>query len=123
GALRTMTPAIDVREEIARAPLGRYHLLIALLVGLVVFFDGYDTFNAAYVIHYVMQPWHLLPGQAGFLVSSGLIGFMIGSLAQGKFSDRYGRRTTLLAALWIATLFSFATAVLAASCLTLCGFR
>ena len=48
-----MTPltTIDVREEIARAPLGRYHLLIALLVGLVVFFDGYDTFNAAHVIH------------------------------------------------------------------------
>src|SRR6266581_2987530 len=120
-----MTPVttIDVRAEIAGAPLGRYHLVIALLVGLVFFFDGYDTFNAAYVIHYVMQPWHLPPGQAGFLVSSGLIGFMIGSLAQGKFSDQYGRRTTLLAALWIATLFSFATAVLASSFLTFCGLR
>lgn len=82
---------------------------------MAVFFDGYDTFNPAYVIHYVMQPWHLLPSQAGFLVSSGLIGFMIGSLAQGKFSDRYGRRATLLAALWIATIFSFATAVFARS--------
>jgi len=69
-----------------------------------------------------MQPWHLLQGQAGFLVSSGLIGFMIGSLAQGKFSDRHGRRTTLLAALWIATLFSLATAVLANSFLTFCRF-
>ena len=30
-----MTPSmkIDVREEIANAPLGRYHLLIALLIG------------------------------------------------------------------------------------------
>jgi len=28
---------------------------------------------------------------------------MIGSLVQGKFSDRYGRRAVLLAALWIAT--------------------
>jgi MFS transporter, AAHS family, 4-hydroxybenzoate transporter len=114
---------IDVREEIAGAPLGRYHALIAVLVALAVFFDGYDTFNAAYVIHYVMQPWHLLPGQAGFLVSSGLIGFMIGSLVQGKFSDRFGRRATLLAALWIATLFSFGTATLANSFLTFCGLR
>jgi AAHS family 4-hydroxybenzoate transporter-like MFS transporter len=114
---------IDVREEIATALLGRYHALIGVLIALAVFFDGYDTFNAAYVIHYVMQPWHLAPSQAGFLVSSGLIGFMIGSLVQGKFSDRYGRRATLIGALWIATVFSFATAALANSFLTFCGLR
>jgi len=114
---------IDVRAEIAEAPLGAFHRWIALLVGAVVFFDGYDTFNAAYVIHYVIQPWHLIPSQAGFLVSSGLIGFMIGSLGQGKISDRYGRRTTLLAALWIATIFSFATAALARSFVSFCGLR
>jgi AAHS family 4-hydroxybenzoate transporter-like MFS transporter len=114
---------IDVREEIANAPIGRYHLFLALLIGMVVFFDGYDTFNPAYVIHYVAKPWHLAPGQAGLLVSSGLIGFMIGSLLQGKFSDRYGRRTTLLVALWIVTVFSFATATLGNSFFAFCGLR
>ncbi len=114
---------IDVREEIATAPLGRYHGLIGVLIGLAVFFDGYDTFNAAYVIHYVMKPWHLAPSQAGFLVSSGLIGFMIGSLGQGKFSDRYGRHATLIGALWVATLFSFATATLANSFVAFCSLR
>ena len=114
---------IDVREEIATAPLGRYHALIGVLIGFAVFFDGYDTFNAAYVIHYVMKPWHLVPSQAGFLVSSGLIGFMIGSLVQGKFSDRVGRRATLIGALWIATIFSFATAMLAHSFVTFCALR
>lgn len=114
---------IDVREEIATAPLGRYHGLVGVLIGLAVFFDGYDTFNAAYVIHYVMKPWHLAPSQAGFLVSSGLIGFMIGSLVQGKFSDRYGRRATLIGALWIATIFSLATATLANSFVTFCSLR
>jgi AAHS family 4-hydroxybenzoate transporter-like MFS transporter len=114
---------IDVREEISGAPIGRYHIFLALLIGLVVFFDGYDTFNPAYVIHYVAKPWHLAPGQAGLLVSSGLIGFMIGSLLQGKFSDRYGRRATLLGALWIVTVFSFLTAALGRSFLTFCGLR
>ncbi len=114
---------IDVREEIAAAPLGRYHGLIGVLIGLAVFFDGYDTFNAAYVIHYVMKPWRLTAGQAGFLVSSGLIGFMIGSFVQGKFSDRYGRRATLIGALWIATLFSFATAAFANSFAAFCSLR
>ncbi len=114
---------IDVREEIAGAPVGRYHRFLALLIGMVVFFDGYDTFNPAYVIHYVMKPWHLAAGLAGWLVSSGLIGFMIGSLLQGKFSDRYGRRATLLAALWVVTIFSFATAALGRSFFTFCGLR
>ena len=114
---------IDVREEIANAEVGSYHRLIAVLVGLAVFFDGYDTFSPAYVIHYVMKPWHLAPSQAGLLVSSGLIGFMFGSLAQGKFSDRYGRRATLLGALWIATIFSLATAVFARSFWLFCSFR
>ena len=114
---------IDVREEIANAPIGRYHRFLALLIGMVVFFDGYDTFNPAYVIHYVANPWHLAQGQAGLLVSSGLIGFMIGSVFQGKFSDRYGRRATLLAALWIVTVFSFATATLGRSFLSFCGLR
>src|SRR3974377_1549719 len=114
---------IDVREEIANAPIGRSHRFLALLVGMVVFFDGYDTFNPAYVIHYVAKPWHLAQRQAGLLVSSGLIGFMIGSLLQGKFSDRYGRRATLLVALWIVTGFSLATAVFADSFWTFCGLR
>src|SRR5215471_14938410 len=106
---------IDVREEIANAAVGPYHVFLAALIGMVVFFDGYDTFNPAYVIHYVMKPWHLPPSQAGLIVSSGLIGFMIGALVQGKLSDRHGRRATLLCALWIATLFSFATAAFAHS--------
>lgn len=114
---------IDVREEIANAPIGRYHRFLALLIGMVVFFDGYDTFNPAYVIHYVAKPWHLAQGQAGMLVSSGLVGFMIGSLLQGKFSDRYGRRATLLVALWIVTIFSLATAVLGNSFLAFCVLR
>src|SRR5258708_22148966 len=114
---------IDVREEIANAPIGAYHRLIAALIWMGVFCDGYATFNPAYVIHYVMKPWHLLPSQAGFLVSSGLVGFMIGSLVQGKFSDRYGRRGVLVAALWIATIFSFATAVFANSFWSFCFLR
>ena len=114
---------IDVREEIASAPIGGYHRFLALLIGMVVFFDGYDTFNPAYVIHYVMKPWHLAAGLAGWLVSSGLIGFMIGSLLHGMFSDRFGRRATLLTSLWIVTIFSFATAALGRSFWSFCILR
>jgi hypothetical protein len=35
--------SIDVREEVAVTPLGAYHYLLAGLIALVVFFEGYDT--------------------------------------------------------------------------------
>jgi hypothetical protein len=40
-------------------------------MGLLTLFDGYDTFNPAYVIHYVAKAWGLQAGQAGLLISSG----------------------------------------------------
>ena len=63
-------------------------------MGLLTFIDGYDTFNPAYVIHYVAGPWGLQPGQAGLLVSSGLVGFLVGALAHGIIADRYGCRVS-----------------------------
>ena len=97
------------------ARIGPYHVGLAVLVGLVVFFEGYDTFNAAYVIHYVMGPWGLRPAQAGLLVSSGIVGFSLAALFQGKISDAFGRRVAMIGALWMATIFSLATALWAHS--------
>ena len=114
---------IDVRKEIDAARLGRHHFLVGSLIALIVFFDGYDMFNAAYVIHYVMKPWHLREGQAGLLVSSAMFGFLIASIGQGKLSDRYGRRSTLLGALWLASLGSLATALVANSFVSFCATR
>jgi AAHS family 4-hydroxybenzoate transporter-like MFS transporter len=86
-------------------------------------FDGFDTFNPAYVIHYVMGPWGLKPAQAGLLVSSGLVGFLIGSAGHGMIADRIGRRATLLGAIWIASIFTLATAIFADSFLSFCVLR
>ncbi|HZO92444.1 MAG TPA: MFS transporter [Candidatus Baltobacteraceae bacterium] len=100
-------------SEIESSRFGAFHRLVIVLVGLTVVFDGYDTFVPAYVIKYVVKPWHLLPSQAGLLVSSGLIGFMIGSLVHGSVADRIGRRATFLGGMWISGIFSLATAIFA----------
>ncbi len=86
-------------------------------------FDGYDTFNPAYVIHYVAGPWGLKAGQAGLLISSGLVGFLLGAALHGVAADRFGRRGTLLAGLWITSIFTLLTAVLANSFATFCALR
>jgi MFS family permease len=114
---------IDVHEELAEAKVSAFHLRLGLIMGLLTLFDGYDTFNPAYVIHYVAGPWGLKGGQAGLLISSGLIGFLIGSAVHGLVADRLGRRGTLLAGLWITSIFTVLTALFADSFASFCALR
>jgi MFS family permease len=114
---------IDVHEELAEAKAGAFHWRLGAMMGLLTLFDGYDTFNPAYVIHYVAGPWGLKAGQAGLLISSGLVGFLLGAALHGVAADRFGRRGTLLAGLWITSVFTLLTAVLANSFVSFCALR
>jgi MFS transporter, AAHS family, 4-hydroxybenzoate transporter len=114
---------VDIHEELAGAAVTPLHKTLGVLITLITLFDGYDTFNPAYVIQYVKQPWGLSPSQAGFLVSSGLIGFLFGAMGHGMVADRYGRRKTLLAGLWIVNVLTLLTAMFATTYASFCGFR
>jgi MFS family permease len=115
--------AIDVHEELAEAKPGAFHWRLGAIMGLLTLFDGYDTFNPAYVIHYVAGPWGLKAGQAGLLISSGLVGFLLGAAIHGVAADRFGRRGTLLAGLWVTSIFTLQTAAFANSFATFCTLR
>ncbi|HLZ04201.1 MAG TPA: MFS transporter [Bradyrhizobium sp.] len=114
---------IDVHEELASATVSGFHRRLGLVMGLLTLFDGYDTFNPAYVIHYVAGPWGLKGSQAGLLISSGLVGFLVGSAVHGLIADRMGRRGTLLGGLWITSIFTLLTALFANSFASFCGLR
>jgi MFS transporter, AAHS family, 4-hydroxybenzoate transporter len=114
---------VDIHEELAGAAVTPLHKALGILITLITLFDGYDTFNPAYVIQYVRGPWGLSPSQAGFLVSSGLIGFLFGAMGHGLVADRYGRRNTLLAGLWIVNILTLLTAIFATSYASFCGLR
>ncbi|WP_213741766.1 MFS transporter [Bradyrhizobium sp. dw_411] len=115
--------AIDVHAELEDAKLSSFHWRLGAIMGLLTLFDGYDTFNPAYVIHYVAGPWGLKAGQAGLLISSGLVGFLLGAALHGVAADRFGRRGTLLAGLWITSVFTLLTALLANSFASFCVLR
>ena len=117
------TTSVNVHEELAEAPVRAFHWRLCTMIGLLVFFDGYDTFNPAYVIHYVAVPWGLNPVQSGSLVSSGLIGFLLGAAIHGTIADRFGRRVTLLGGVWITSVFTLATAILAHSFVSFIALR
>lgn len=114
---------LQVRRELDQAPTRGFHWLLVTLVFVAILFDGYDTFTPVYTIHFVVEPWELSSAQAGFLMSSGLIGFAIGSVTHGVVADRIGRRPTLIAGLFVAGLFSLLTGMLAHSFVTFASLR
>jgi MFS family permease len=119
----TEQTTIDVHQELAEAKVGSLHKWLGVMMATMTLFDGYDTFNPAYVIHYVAGPWGLAPSQAGLLISSGLVGFLIGAATHGLFADRIGRRNTLLGGMWITSIFTLATPLLGHSFASFCTLR
>lgn len=63
---------------------------------------GYDIASVSGAILFIAKQLHLGPWQQGWVVSSVLIGAIIGALATSKFLDTYGRRKLLI---WASVIF------------------
>ncbi|KRM01099.1 MFS family major facilitator transporter [Lentilactobacillus farraginis DSM 18382 = JCM 14108] len=63
---------------------------------------GYDIASISGAILFIEKQLHLGPWQQGMVVSSVLIGAIIGALATSKFLDTYGRRKLLV---WASIIF------------------
>ncbi|WP_258803615.1 MFS transporter [Pseudarthrobacter sp. NS4] len=88
-----------------------------LVIGIcaaMILFDGYDLIVFGNVIpSLIAEPgWGITPAVAGRIASLTLVGMLIGALTAGTLSDRFGRKSVVVASLaW----FSIAMAVCAAA--------
>ena len=112
-SLPTQRERLDLRETLQAAPLGSFHFRLAILLALILWFDGFDLYNAAYIVHQVAPAWHLSPSQIGVLLSCGLAGFAIGSAVSGLFGDRLGRRAVIVPGVAVSGIMSLAIALFA----------
>ena len=93
---------------------GRYVVGIALSAGLAGLLYGYDTVSISGAIDFLQTKYSLSPAMQGLVISSIMIGGVIGAGFSGFLSDKYGRRRLLMsgavfffvAALWSATVES-----------------
>jgi MFS family permease len=86
--------------------------------GLIYFFGalggllfGYDTGVISGAILFIKKDLHLTSWTEGIVVSSILLGCMIGAAISGPWSDRWGRRKVVLVAATIFCIGALGTAL------------
>jgi MFS transporter, putative metabolite:H+ symporter len=91
-----------------RLPISSFHRRIMWLIGIGMFFDGFDIYVAATVLGGTLRSGFSTMGQNAEFVSVTFLGMMLGSFLTGFLGDRYGRRFTFQANLAVFGLASIA---------------
>jgi len=106
----TAVTAESIVARIERLPVTSWHVRMRIIVGSATFFDAFDALTIAVVLPVLIGLWHMTPGQIGFLISSGYIGQLIGSIGLGWLAERYGRLRVLTWTVAIIAVLSLACA-------------
>jgi putative MFS transporter len=100
----------DIAARIERLPLSRWHLKIAVPIGMGWFFDSFDAYAIAFVMPVLIGLWKLTPGEIGALIAIGYAGQIIGSIFFGWLAERIGRVPCTVYALSVFSVLSLVAA-------------
>jgi SP family arabinose:H+ symporter-like MFS transporter len=73
-----------------------YLAAISFVAALGGFLFGFDTAVVSGTLEYLRSQFSLTPVMEGIVVSSALVGCMMGALLAGSLSDRFGRKASLV---------------------------
>jgi putative MFS transporter len=105
-----MVTSVNAGGRLDRLPVGPFHRRIMFLVGIGMFFDGFDIYLAGSVLGVTLKTGFSTLQQNAAFVSATFVGMMLGSFATGFLGDRYGRRFTYQFNLLVFGLASLAAA-------------
>ena len=86
--------AMNVGGRLDRLPLTRLHRKVFYLVGVGMFFEGFDIYIAASVLGATYKTGFSTLAENGLFISITFVGMTLGALLTGFLGDRYGRRFT-----------------------------
>jgi len=101
---------VNAGARLDRLPISGFHRRIMWLIGIGMFFDGFDIYLAATVLGALLQSHFSTLHLNAEFISVTFAGLVVGSLATGFFADRYGRRFTYQFNLALFGLASIAAA-------------
>jgi putative MFS transporter len=101
---------VNAGARLDRLPISSFHRRVLALIGIGMFFDGFDVYVAATVLGATLKSGFSTIGQNAQFVSVTFLGMMLGSLLTGFLGDRYGRRFTYQANLAVFGFASIASA-------------
>ena len=116
------TTALDIRQFIDDQPFSSFQLRTSVICGILVFMDGFDAQAMGYVAPALTAQFAITRAALGPVLSSGLVGMMIGALICGPLADRFGRKPVLVTCGLIFGLGALVTAT-ATSVQSLIMFR
>jgi putative MFS transporter len=99
-----------VTARLERLPISRWHIMICIIMGCALFFEGFEILSTAYVVPVLREEWHIAPQQIGFLISIAFAGQVLASLFSGWVADSIGRLKTVMASVALYSLMSLACA-------------
>ena len=105
-----LSASANAGARLDRLPFSPFHRRIMWLIGIGMFFDGFDIYVAATVLGATLKSGFSTLSQNAEFVSMTFLGMMIGSFLTGFLGDRYGRRFTYQANLAIFGVASIAAA-------------
>ncbi len=107
-----MVTSVNAGSRLDRLPIGSFHRRIMMLIGIGMFFDGFDIYLAGTVLGVTLKSGFSTLPQNALFISATFVGMMLGSFAAGFFSaTRYGRRFTYQFNLLVFGLASLAASV------------
>ncbi len=77
------------------AKFGKFHLYLMLLNGSCWSWAAYGVTVIGFILPALKTEWNVSSSALGFMAGIGMLGMLVGSVAAGTLSDRYGRRTML----------------------------
>jgi MFS transporter, AAHS family, 4-hydroxybenzoate transporter len=101
---------INAATFIDAQPVSRLQLLVIVLCGLVVLFDGLDTQVIGYLGPALSAEWNIPRAQLGPVFSASQVGLVAGLLIIGACSDRLGRRLSIIVSVMLFAVFTLLTA-------------
>jgi putative MFS transporter len=87
-----MTSSVNAGGRLDRLPIGPFHYRIMTLIGIGMFFDGFDIYLAGTVLGVTLKSGFSTLSENAVFISVTFFGMMLGSFGTGFLGDRFGRR-------------------------------